>query len=195
MRRVIACGTVVGLLVGGTLLAQGGPDTRDAHVAAAKAAAGTDHNGGVRSAVHSCGRAGGCARSGTCTGACRRPSSPRPLARRAGEGVRQPVFRRPDGVLGVGRDDVGRHHPHRHDLRLLGRRRSRRRAEEARPRSRDDQVRDRQPRSRRSLGRREVPAGPVRHAHHPVGGRLGSARSQHRHEAPRATWSRPTARS
>src|SRR3954469_4406280 len=43
MRRVIAVGAVVGFLVGSSLMAQGGPDTREAHVAAAKAAAGTDH--------------------------------------------------------------------------------------------------------------------------------------------------------
>ena len=46
-----------------------------------------------------------------------------------------------------------------------------------------DQVRHRQPRPRRSFRRREVPAGPLRHAHHPVGRRLGPAGSQHRHEA------------
>jgi len=43
MRSIFAVGAVVGLLAGGPLLAQGGPDTRDAHVAAAKAAAGSDH--------------------------------------------------------------------------------------------------------------------------------------------------------
>ena len=112
-------------------------------------------------------------------------ASRRPLAvaRGAGQGLRQPLLRRPVGVLGLGRDDLGRDHPRRHDLRLLGRRRSRRRAEEAGSRSRDDQVRDRQPRAQRSLGRREVPPGQVRHAHHPVRGGLGSARSQHGHEA------------
>lgn len=43
MRRVIAVGAVVAMSIGGTLLAQGGPDTRDSHIAAAKAAAGSDH--------------------------------------------------------------------------------------------------------------------------------------------------------
>ena len=58
------------------------------------------------------------------------------LARRADEGVRQPLLRRDDGVLGVGGHHVAGHHRHRHDVRLLGRRRSGRRAEEGRPRSR-----------------------------------------------------------
>ena len=112
-----------------------------------------------------------------------RPAGARQLARRAGEGVRQPVLRRPDRVFGLGvttsagiivvdtifdysvEDEVVG------GLKKLGLDPG------------DDQVRDRQPRPRRSLGRREVPAGSFRHAHHPVRRGLGSARSQQRHEA------------
>ena len=44
MRLVRVAGLVVAISVAGTaLLAQGGADTREAHIAAAKAAAGSDH--------------------------------------------------------------------------------------------------------------------------------------------------------
>ena len=103
------------------------PTRSTGHVAAAKAAAGSDYAGIVtrlctppappapRNATPAAPRRAGRARDGD-------------VVREAGEGVRQPLLRRPDRILGVGGDDVGRHHHHRPDLRLLGRRRSRRRA-------------------------------------------------------------------
>ena len=80
----------------------------------------------------------------------RRRSGARDVARRAGQGVRQPLLRRHDRILGLGDHDVGRDHPARRDLRLLDRRRGHRRIDEARTRPEDHQVRHRQPRPSRS---------------------------------------------
>ena len=144
MRHIWTAGAVAVLSIAtAAFSAQTEPaSTRDAHIAAARAAAGSDH---VAVFDRLCtatpppetGPAGQAARSAPAAGA----SGPLAVARRAREGVRQSLFRRPDRVLGLGRDHLGRHHPHRHDLRLLGRRRGCRRAEEARARSGHDQVR------------------------------------------------------
>ena len=133
------------------------------------------------------------------------PAAPRPpgaparetLVREAGEGLRQSLLRRPDGILGVGRDDVRRHHHHRSDLRLLGRRRSRQRLEVARPRSQHHQVRADQPRAFRSRRRRVVSAGSLQREGDHVGGGLDAARRHARlvAQAEEASWSPPTARS
>ena len=118
-----------------------------------------------------------------------------PLVCRTGEGLRQSVLRRREGVLLLGRRHLGRHHRHRRDLRLLGRRGSRRRVEEAGARPGDDQVPDHQSRPRGSLRRGEVPAGSLPPARDPFCGGLGSARSHDdgARASRSATWSRPTA--
>ena len=64
----------------------------------------------------------------------RRRQGPPPraqLVRGAGQGVRQPVLRRPDRVHRLGGHDLGRHHRHRPAVRLLGRGRGRQRPDEA----------------------------------------------------------------
>ena len=85
--------------------AQTDPDTVDGHVAAAKAAAGSDYAGIVATDVHAAGsaRAAQCDAGRAATGgrACARH-----VVREAGEGLRQPLFRRPDRVFGVGGDDA-----------------------------------------------------------------------------------------
>ena len=132
MRRVIIVGAVVAVTMAAAVSGQSeATAARDAHIAAARATAGSDH---VSVFNRLC-----TAVTPQAGPAVRRPRRQPPgppgslaVARRTGEGVRQPLLRRPDRVLGVGRDHVGRDHPHRHDLRLLGRGRSRRRAEEAR---------------------------------------------------------------
>ena len=121
-------------------------------------------------------------------------AEPLDVARRAGEGLRQPLLPRRDRILGVGGDDLGRHHPDRRDLRLLGRGRSRQRHEEDRTRSGDHQVRHREPRSSRSRRRRAAAAGALRRARGHVRRGLGTGREHGRvvAEADAATWWRPT---
>ena len=114
---------------------QSPPDTVESHVAAARAAAGTDFTGLA---------------DRLCTAPAPQPpaasTAPAP-ARREGPPPRdswhaEPVkvfdnlyFVGETGVLGVGGHHLRRHHHHRPDLRLLGRRRGRRRAAQAGPRS------------------------------------------------------------
>ncbi len=119
------------------------------------------------------------------------------LARRAGQGVRQPLLRRRKGIFGLGGRHLGRHHHHRPDLRLLGRGRGDRRVAQARPRSGPDQVRPREPRTLRSRRRGRVPAGQLQRARRDFRGRLGAAGARHRivAQAEEATWWPPTARS
>ena len=110
-------------------------DTPDAHVAAAKTAAGPDPHRAVQRPVfdrkHLAAR-GAAARS---AGGRAAPAGPPERSTWHAEPVK--VFdnlylRRHDRVLRLGGQDLGRDHPARHDLRLLDRGRSRRRAEEAR---------------------------------------------------------------
>ena len=154
----------VSLVLAFTFAAAQAPADMERHVAAAKAAAGNDHVGlfdrtcaqarefaAARAAAPASGARAGGARAG---GAGRGAGPP---ARDTWHAEPAKVF---DNlyyvgeieVLGLGRDDIGRHHPHRRDLRLLRRRRSRRRPEEAGPRPGPDQIRRREPRPRRPRG-------------------------------------------
>ena len=155
--------------------AQSYPDTVDGHVAAAKAAAGSDY-GGLATRLCTAPappapRPRGCSRTETS-----RRAGARHLVRQAGQGLRQSLFCGADGIFGVGGDDVGRHHHHRSDLRLLGRGRSRERVEVAWLRSEQHQIRADQPRAFRSRRRRLVPAGSLQREGDHVGGRLDAAR-------------------
>ena len=199
--RFLSALLVTGSLGGATAIGQSGADTVDAHVAAAKAAAGTYHSGLFTSlcspaniqppATPQRGQRAG----GPGTRAARTARSIH-VARGTGQGVRQPVLRRHDRVLRVGGQDIGRHHPARHDLRLLGRGRSGRRPEEAGTGSGHHQVRAGQPRPHRPFRRREVPAGALRHQGPDVGRRLGAdCRVAESRTSRRATWSSATVRS
>ena len=118
------------------------------------------------------------------------------VARGTGQGVRQPVLRRHDRVLRVGGQDIGRHHPARHDLRLLDRGRSGGRPEEAGTRPGHHQIRAGQPRPHRPFRRREVPAGALRHQGPDVGRRLGAdCRLAESEQADARPWSSAMGRS
>ena len=85
-------------------------DTAEAHIAAAKAAAGKEHIA-LLAAV------------------CTPPTNPRPVrqgspprsesVRRTGKGIRQLVLCWSDGIFCVGRDDHRRYHRHRRAVRLF----------------------------------------------------------------------------
>ena len=146
----------------------------DVHVGAAKAAAGHEYTGLFNLL---------CAAPAPATGAFARDAaarSPRPfpVARRAGQGLRQSLLGRADRIFRLGGHHIGGNHPHRHDL-LATRLKTRSSGlEKARVGSGHDQVRHCQPRPRRSLRRSQVSSGAFRHTGDPVGGGLGFARSQ-----------------
>ena len=148
------------LAVGLHALGQSASETVDAHVAAAKAAAGQEHTGLFNAACAPTSIrpvAAGTARTAR-RWRRRRPARPArsgAVARRAGEGLRQSVFRRPERVLGVGGHDLGGDHPHRYDLRLLGRGRSGRRAHRS-----SASIRLRSSTSSSAMDTRIIPAAP-----------------------------------
>ena len=115
------------------------------------------------------------------------------LARRAGEGVRQSLFPRPDRVFGVGGQDVRGHHRHRHHLRLLGRGRSGRTASRS-------SASTRRPSNTRSsaTGTSTIPAAPsicriisARASSCPR--RIGTCSTRATSRSRNATWWQPTA--
>ena len=131
--------TVLGLLVAGSIVSGAAawqaavPDTVEGHVAAARAAAGEDF---TALADRLCEAPAPTGEHAEARGrAPARAAGAGDLARRAGEGVRQPLLRRRTGIFGLGGRHLGRHHHHRPDFRLLGRGRGGRRAAQARPRS------------------------------------------------------------
>ena len=132
---LVAAGLAVAF---GELTPVGQVGTAETHIAAAKAAAGTDHAFMFETL---------CVQA---LAGLNQPAAP-PAVAAQGRGAQpagpparatwhaEPVkvfdnlyFVGQTGVLRLGGHDVGGHHRHRHDLRLLGRRRGRRRAEEAR---------------------------------------------------------------
>ena len=167
---------------------QSAADTPDAHVARAKTAAGDTYQNlfNFLCAVPAP-RGGGPAQRGGPPGGGRAPGPPDRSTWYA-EPVK--VF---DNLYFVGQTEYSAwavttsagHHPDRHALRLLRRRRGRRRVEEARARSGDDPLRRRHPSASRPSRRREVPPGALQDARRHVRGGLGRHRSTRRHQAGR----------
>ncbi len=172
---------VFALLLGAVISAQSA-DTVESHVAAAQALNAASPTALINLCTpEQASRANAAAAPRWPAGrraAARRASRSIPLGARADESIRQPVLRRRARILVVGRDDIGRDHHHRSDLRLFSRRAGRRRIEEARARSRADQIRRRQPRPSRSRGGRVVSPGAVRRSRPADRARLGHARAQ-----------------
>ena len=199
-------GAIAVAIVSATLLAEAQTASPDVarHVAAARAAAGEEYSGLFE---RSCTPEGAIAaaiapKPAVAKPPGRRAEAPGPPAKSnvgsaAGQGLRQSLLRRREGILGVGGDHVRRHHHHRHHLRVLRRQPDRGRPSFVRPRSRHDQVRHRQPRAPRSLGRREPPAGLIQDraccCRRPTGTCWPRIREIRR--SPSATWSSPMVRS
>ena len=196
MKRLVggALAATLALVVGsvGTGAQSSSNAAAETHIAAAKKAAGTEWDGVFTTTC----RAGAPAAPAAARGAApARPAGPPERSTWHAEPAK--VF---DNLYFLGQteysvwavNDLGRHHRHRHDLRLLGRGRSRRRTQEAGARSGADQVRHRQPRPRRSFRRGQVSAGSFQHARDPVAPPTGicSIAAPARNRG--ATWSRPT---
>ena len=117
--------TVLGVLMATSLVTtQNAANTPEAHVAVAKAAAGDAYQNLFKLPLR---RSGSASRRASRRRTRRRApagaAGPFDMVCRAGEGVRQPLLRRPVRIFRMGGDNIGGHHPVRHALRLFGRRR------------------------------------------------------------------------
>ena len=164
--RRILCGVLGAALAGTTLSAQAPASEIDAHISAARAAAGLDYratfvnlcfsgaNPGL--ANPAVGRAGGARRRSRRAGPRRHPGS-RDVVRIAVQGLRQLLLARHATAFVVGVAHERRPHHYRHELRVGHRARDRQRSDHPRTRSPANQIRRHQPCARRSRsGRRRT---------------------------------------
>ena len=173
-------------LAGTTLSAQAPASEMDAHISAAKTAAGLDYRAtfvnlcfpGANPALANpaAGRAGGAGAAGDAAraeggAAAPRDARSRDVVRLAVQGLRQPLLARHATAFVVGAAHQRGPHHHRHELRVGHRARNHRRPDDARTRSAANQVRRHQPCARRSRSGRRGTAEAIRRQ-----GRDGRAR-------------------
>ena len=158
--------------------AQQPADTREAHCAAARAAAGTEYLALYNRFAEVCNPANQPERGRGAGAGAREVPATRDVVPAARKGVRQPVLRRHEASQRMGAPDLRRSHRHRRVVRLCREGFSSRGAAQARPESGNDEVSDHQPRARGSPWRSKVSAGRVWPASGDGRARLGSRREE-----------------